>query len=387
MADNLFVVISYYISERSIRGINNINLLHVRKMSKLLFQLSDVYLERTEEELPTVNYTMLLGEICLNRVAGIAYKNVPKITNLKLSREFRKVIKSLYISNVEKTNRFIINIKYLGKLFQDADFDYAFLKGAFLTTKLYEIGFRTSNDIDILVNECDISKCQNILLKNGFVQGVYREGEGIIAATRREVLMARMNFGETIPFVKLIDGEPLDIDINFSVDFKPENEISIVAELLKGTEDIVIDDTRLKTLNRTDFLIHLCCHLYKEATTINWIRAKGDLSLYKFSDINVYLNEFASDDFFSELLKKIQRYRVEKECYYTFTNAAIIYPNLKKVSGFNEMKNKINIKNLRFMRQIYDPDNRAFYEYDMDFEQWFECNNRIGILRSLRNER
>lgn len=61
-------------------------------------------------------------------------------------------------------------------MFKNTDVSYAWLKGAFLIN-VYDIGMRTSNDVDILVNQNQISEITDILKKNGFVQGNTRGGK------------------------------------------------------------------------------------------------------------------------------------------------------------------------------------------------------------------
>jgi hypothetical protein len=352
-------------------------------VSELLFELSDVYMEGTENIVIPCDCSSLLGDICINRIGGIAYKNMNKLKNFRVLKEFKTTIEAVYKDNIRKTESFKKNIKYLSQIFKDVNFNYAFLKGSFLTTKLYESGYRTSNDIDILINENDITNCQNVLLNNGFVQGEYKKDVGIIPANRREILMSRMNYGETIPFVKMIEDEPVNIDLNFSVDFKPAGQSQIVSELLMNTIEVEFENVCFKTLNRIDFLIHLCCHLYKEATTINWVRSNRDLQLYKFSDINIFFHECILKEDFQNIVKCIAEFGVEKECYYTFENASVIYPNLKKIEGFEKMLNDIKPKDIKFMKQIYDPMDKNVYEYDITFEEWFMSKKRISHLRKV----
>lgn len=118
-----------------------------------------------------------------------------------MANEIEQCLKSTLDYNVRKTKDYIDNVKYIGTIMSEASFNYALLKGAYLATKVYEIGNRTSNDIDIFLHSSDLTECQEILEKNGFIQGYFANGE-IIPATRREILMARMNYGETVPFLK-----------------------------------------------------------------------------------------------------------------------------------------------------------------------------------------
>lgn len=170
-------------------------------MNSLIFQLSDVFCDSIKGDYSNINQAILLGNICTNRIAGIAYKNMYKST-VNWQKECKDVLKTMYRNNVQESRIFKDFVKEIALILKNADFKYVLLKGAYLSTSLYEEGMRTSNDIDILIQEKDIEKCQCLLEKNGFIQGFVEDGETIRPATRHEIVMARMNYGETVPFVK-----------------------------------------------------------------------------------------------------------------------------------------------------------------------------------------
>lgn len=82
-----------------------------------------------------------------------------------MANEIEQCLKSTLDYNVRKTKDYIDNVKYIGTIMSEASFNYALLKGAYLATKVYEIGNRTSNDIDIFLHSSDLTECQEILEK------------------------------------------------------------------------------------------------------------------------------------------------------------------------------------------------------------------------------
>lgn len=349
-----------------------------------LFRLCDIY---NKEKINLEHYDLekLLGQIILNRMAGVAYSNLAFVQD-KVPKEFREALQAVYLHNMHKSGIFKEHVRYLSSLLAEGTFKYALLKGAFLSTALYEEGRRTSNDVDILINNEDISLCQKILLDNGFVQGFYSGEKGIIPATRREIVQSRMNYGETVPFLKMIGNELLEVDINFSVDFKPSADNAIVRDLVGNSVEITWGDGKIRTLNEVDFIIHLCCHLYKEATTFNWVETKRDLLLYKFCDINLWLHQYGNNGYFADLATRIKYFDVEKECYYTFENASVIYPCLKEIEGFGRLMEGISPDNLDFMKRIVFPMEKKLYTYNMSFEEWFLCEDRVSSLKEIPYE-
>ncbi len=353
-------------------------------MNNPLFRLCDIY-NKEKINLGYYDLEKLLGQIIINRMAGVAYGNYSFVQD-KVPNEFKEALQAVYLYNVQKSRTYREHVRYLSSLLEEGAFKYALLKGAFLSTVLYEEGSRTSNDIDILINSEDISLCQKILSDNGFVQGFYSKEKGIIPATRRQIIQSRMNYGETVPFSKMIGNELLEVDINFSVDFKPSSNNVIVRDLLQNLTEVSFGDGRIRTLREVDFIIHLCCHLYKEATTYNWVERKNDLLLYKFCDINLCLHQYGNNGFFADLASRIKHFSVEKECYYTFENSAVIYPCIKDIEGYEQFMKGIIPNNLDFMKRIVFPMEKKLYSFDMSFEEWFLCEDRVSNLKGIPYE-
>ncbi|MCL2591945.1 MAG: nucleotidyltransferase family protein [Defluviitaleaceae bacterium] len=352
----------------------------------LIFELSDVFYTGSDEIISPKDESHFIGEVITNRIAGIVYVNLQK-TKSSFSREVDNALVAIYHDYVDRAKKFKSNISYLSHIFRDVNFKYALLKGALLTTTLYQEGQRISNDIDILVNKEDVSSLQKILRDNGFVQGWYsRKQKKIKIASRMEIIHASMNFGETVPFIKLIENEPLAIDINFSFDFKTSKK-EMVSKFLDDSIFINNGEFSFSTLDYIDFFIHLCCHLYKEATTFHWVDVRKDLTLYKFSDINLFLHKFGNKDFFDKLVLRIKQFAVEQECYYTMINSLLIYPKMESIEGFQNSIQLIKPLNLYFMKQIIHPVENKLFKYNMSFTDWYFCKNRVAYLEEIKNEK
>ncbi|MCM1535224.1 MAG: nucleotidyltransferase family protein [Clostridium sp.] len=172
-------------------------------MGKLLFHLADATMPKEKFNFQKEDQELLLGEICINRIASIAYRNLVNDSEINISNEVLKILKIIYENNLKRSKQYCENVKYISQIMKDVDFGYALLKGAFLNTCVYEKGMRTSNDIDILIEEENVSRCQDILTQNGFIQGEFVSETEIMPATRKDIIFAKLNFGETIPFVKM----------------------------------------------------------------------------------------------------------------------------------------------------------------------------------------
>ncbi len=325
-----------------------------------------------------LNYPYILGQLFYNRTAAMAYFALKSNGLLsKVNREFRNSVKAIYEYNLNKTNSFIYALGLFKKICKEFDFPYAFLKGAYLA-ELYPKGLRTSNDVDILIEPKNITKLSGILKRNGFLQGEIKN-EVFAPAKREKIISSRINRGETVPFVKEVNLpglKYLEIDVNFSLDFKPESgteEKSIVSEFLNCTEPLILN--QIHTLKKSYFLMHLCAHLYKEATVISWVNMGRDISLYKYCDIYLFLKEFLNEEFLTDTANDINRLKLNKECYYTLFNTKLLF-NIKNNKLLDELLKKIKPENTEFMNCISDPENRKTYTYNMDYKNWVFCGKR-----------
>ncbi len=324
----------------------------------------------------------VLGQLLFNRVGGNAYHALRECDLLKsINREFRNPLKMIHEASVARTESFLKAEEMLSEIFANADFPFALLKGALLS-RLYPIGLRTSNDFDILINQQDVQKITDLLKANGFEQGFLRN-DNFTPATRSDIIFAKMNKGETVPFVKRIDLPHmpwLEIDVNFSLHFKATQKNDVVKDFLSRTENsIKLENGTLPTLSRTDFLIHLCAHLYKEATTWHWVKIQRDLSLYKFDDIYLFLELYLDEQLVDDLVQTILKYELKDESYYTFYYTRELF-GLKNPL-LDSLIEKIKPENGDVIKQVYDPAENKTYSFDMDYTDYFFESDRISCLK------
>lgn len=323
----------------------------------------------------------LLGQLLFHRLGGIAYC-VFKEANLlsKLNRETRSSLEIVFQGYAFKTESFYKALEYLSDIIGIVNFPFALLKGALLAY-LYPLGYRTSNDIDILILDEDIDKISEILESNEFKQGKIINKE-FVPAKRSEIIFSRMNRGETVPYIKEINlpwMRHLEIDINFSLDYKArrtnDNNRSVMQNILSK---IRVLSGNLYTLSNDDFIIHLCTHLYKEASTYPWVKMQRDISLYKYCDIYnlLFLEEFRSDT----LAMRISELCANEECYYTFYYTKKLF-SLQSDYLDNLLK-KIKPCNLEFMNRIVVPGGGYKY-YNVDYCEWVFTSNRYKYLRDV----
>lgn len=331
-----------------------------------------------------LDYPWVLGQLCWHRSAGIAYYVLKESGySAKVNRDFRFSLQSIYEFGRQKNLSCRKVLAYLSELFVGADFAYAFLKGSFLSTEIFPEGLRTSNDFDLLVSPSDVSACENLLKKAGFIQGYYRPDQGIFPATRRQIVASRLNRGETVPFFKESDLDGLniiEIDLNFSMDYKTGDD-NLIAKILKNAVLFSPQkDCYLFTLSPVDFVIHLCTHLHKEASVYFWVEKNRDLSIYKFCDLYALLVKWGKKSFFHKLIEEIRRYEVQKECCYALTATLEFYPSLAKIDGFQDFLQKITPDDTSFIKEIINPQTGEVFTYEQPILDWLFRSDRLSYL-------
>ena len=248
------------------------------------------------------------------------------------------------------------------------------LKGAVLC-KQYPAGYRTSNDVDLLIRPTDVTLIGNLLRDEGFRQGDIRNGV-FTPAARQEIIASRMMRGETVPFIKEVGlpGMPyLEVDLNFSLDYA-NGDITVLDMMLQAGRD-------LRTLTSVDFFIHLCGHLYKEAATLPWVRMGRDMTLYKYADIYLLLSSMNEADI-TRLFARSARMGLDKICAYAIMQTAALFD--MKVPHATSAARRVLRDDRDFLHTVISPSDRKTYLYtEKDIVKRFFHPDRKSLLREV----
>ena len=251
--------------------------------------------------------------------------------------------------------------------------------------RYYPEGFRTSNDIDLLVDPKDITQIGEALMTEGFKQGNVRNGK-FEPASRRDIIESKMMRGETVPYIKEVNlpgMQFLEVDINFSLDYKP-GDTGVLTQILSNSTVEDLRDFSVHTLRSDDFFVHLCSHLYKEATTLPWVEMMRDMTLYKYCDIYTLYNDVPKEqsDF---LFKRAKELGMEKIC------AFAVYQT-SKLFDFNNaylaaLAEQVLSTDTDFVHTIVSPKEKKEYVfYERDILERFFADNRKLLLEEVKNQ-
>ena len=173
----------------------------------------------------------------------------------------------------------------------------------------------------------------------------------------------------------------LEVDINFSLDYKNGDD-KMLADLLDHAKEVRVNGIDIITLNSEDFFIHLCNHLYKEASTYPWVKMKRDMTLYKYCDIYLLLNKFSEEET-QALVKRIQETQMEKVC----SCAAIWTHRLLGIKNhyFLNVAYQTISHQPELLHYVISPSKDKRYLYDIeDVKERFFHPDRTTLLQEVK---
>lgn len=318
----------------------------------------------------------VLGMIFFNRMQSIAYMGLKQAELLgKVNREFRVSLRDAYEQNVQKSKSFIEAVCYLADVLKEKEDKYAMLKGAILCGK-YPVGCRTSNDIDLLVHSNNVTEIGDVFKLAGFEQGNVRNG-AFVPATRREIIESKMMRGETIPYIKEINLPGmrfLEVDINFSLDYK-NGSLEALERMLEATVDVDMGKCSVHTLSEDDFFIHLCGHLFKEATTMPWVEMRRDMALYKYCDIYMLLCGMTRERIHMMFCRAMELNMAEI-CCFAILQTAELFENVNQIAV--SMAKGYLAENDGILHEVVSPKEKKIYRYTEKsvFDRFFDWNRK-----------
>ena len=315
-------------------------------MNKELLFIMDVLQDKPSIPEKDFDWYWLLGFLELNKIGGYFFSKT-KEQEIKLPQSVERRLSQVF--SVQRERNLFMR-KYIQDISDELRFEkieFSFLKGSVLSNTnfrfseksfscmalseeteqryrrqtgeaFYGEGERISNDIDILVEQKDISVISEVLKNMGFVQGYYdfREGK-IVPLPRAEILSRRMNRGETAPFVLATENPSvpfIEVDINFSLDYLPNSHEEMLNTILKNSLSYAGNISGgIRSLQTEDFFLHLIMHQYKESILYSMVQRNKDTELYKLLDIYLFIKRGYIE--LTGLYNKVKKYGLEKPIY------------------------------------------------------------------------
>jgi hypothetical protein len=272
-----------------------------------------------------IDWYELLSLLVKHKTIGLAYLH---IRNLDLERFFPKriLITIRYICNgIEKTNKlYLLQLNEIAIAFLSHNTIGLPLKGAYLLGRVYtDISSRQLSDLDILIRKSSKGKVSEIMKSLGFCQGEFdKSSRSFKALSREKSIMWKTKLNNMYPFKKISKSSFFDyflVDFCFSLDLRLDS--AVVDKMID--ESLLVEG--LYTLDKYYFFIHLCAHLYKEASNAVDIQRGSAVNLIKFCDVReFFLISFQKTDL-KELIHKINDTNQANAVFYSMYFCKFIF--------------------------------------------------------------
>lgn len=322
-----------------------------------------------------INWNKVLTYAIKNKILGLLFRNIKmSCPFFVFPGEVDKLLNFYYEGNKKRNKLFMREAQHLKDVFVQNNILFTPLKGSFLIPNIYiDGGSRTMNDIDILISSQYTDKLKKILYQEGYIQGDYNIDTGeIIPLTRDKDLLYKMQMNNLYVFKKRINSPYLgviDIDVCFNIDLKIRD--NLVDEMLGRSNTV----NGITNLSPCDFMLHLCSHLYKEATNAMWIQLEKDMALIKFCDVREYYLKYVKENDEKNLLSIVDKnIEYKKAIYYTIFFLEQIFHD-----GYEQkILNRLDLKEDYFIYQFGGndfKDKQLYWKKDF-FERVFSDNNK-----------
>lgn len=208
---------------------------------------------------------------------------------------------------------------------RSAGIDIACIKGSALIGDIYSPSSRMLGDVDTLIANNARTEVAEILFKAGFKHGTINPVTGTVEPMSKKNLRFWTLNSHIMPKFTLETGDPdipffrLAVGFNF---FDPGDKFSM------PSEDILprcIQSPRSRevyTPNKSDTVLNLCAHIYREATSASFGFISDNWHLWKFCDLREYILEHGSDELLEEVAARAIDMKMERpvqfSLYYTY---------------------------------------------------------------------
>lgn len=297
---------------------------------QLVMHLSRMYEEVDENRVREI----LEQEIDWNRVFTYGYKNkvmyliYDNMRQLGLDKYvpnyFSALIKDAFYCNKVRNTEKLKELDKVLSIFNEQGVACVPVKGGYLIDNVYNNrSARVSNDIDALILKKDIKKIECILADLGYIVGeVNRDNNSIKTPSREKKVLYKTKMYNLLPFTKpgeVVDHSFIVFDLSFALDFSLDT--TPVEEMIECS----IEANGKKQLLPEHFFVHMCCHHYREASHIEWIRIGKDLTVMKFCDVHSFVKMKMNRDTLNKAVLFAKKHGLEKAVYFTVYCLDILY--------------------------------------------------------------
>lgn len=219
---------------------------------ELLYCLSNDTAQIPEFEKQSINWEHFYTLATRHRLTPYIIRNLEKSKSIIPSYMLEKLIEKNR-NNTKRMLQFSAEIIQLAKIFTENKIDYAFFKGPVLSYELYnDIGIRHSGDIDLIIEQSNISKANSLLSQLGYI----RHEPGFNLTKKQE--KANFSISHHYTYKHKERNAPIELHWNLT---NPGSLFPITTqELLNKRREISFQNNKVFTISKSDKLLFLAVH-------------------------------------------------------------------------------------------------------------------------------
>lgn len=278
------------------------------------------YLE--ENLLRKIDWMKLLNLSIRQRIFPIVYKFLIKYVPLLFKEEYNQ----RYYIFFRKINNIIEEAKRISLLAQGNNINFLIFKGVVYSKIIYDdLYLRECVDIDTLINDKDVSKMDRILKERGYFQAY-----GYDKINKKFKILPYPVFKpagghEYFPYYKKIrKNEYIVLELG-----KYIHEIrgNSPTNFFRNVQEILIDNSFIKTLSISDTLICLVENIYLDSES-PWGVLHNEICLKDYLDLYIFFTKYTNFIHWNKLQNISNDYKITHKIFCIFNNLNDIFINL-----------------------------------------------------------
>mgnify|MGYP000905587574 CR=1 FL=1 len=325
-----------------------------------------------------LDWSLLYGMAIRHKMLSLLWYNLNKYCpKIRINSQYRQVANFHYMGTKLRNEEYLKNYNKIRMACKERGVYIYPTKGGYLLPELYkDFGVRTINDVDSLVRAQDIQILRNVLNSLGYIEGEYdRTTKEIKPVVRQKQIMWAQKSSNLFPFQKISNSpyiEHFDYDFCYSFNRSTAPVTDIINRSVKEG---------LKYLKHSDFFVHLCYHLFREASSAVAILYQVDINIIKFCDIREFLINKMNKNDCLEAINFAKKYELENSLYYTLHYLIEMYNDEIAKWMFEEL----NMSNTEILKQYGNTDFMEPREWSKSFWVRLFANNNKDEIKDIPN--
>lgn len=348
-----------------------------------------MYLSRLSDTVPTdevkeiiengIDWDEVLSYGFKNKVMYYLYDNLVQLGfKSYIPKYLCALMEGACYCNIVKNNEKFAELDKVLQAVNEVGIELLPVKGAYLIDNVYyNRRARVTNDIDALILRKDVSKIDKIMKVLGYVVGqVDKEKNEIVVPNQMKKVLYKTKMYNLLPYVKPskeVTNSFIMFDFSFALDFSLD--LKPVEEMIQNS--VMVNEK--KQLLPEHFFVHMCCHHYREASHIEWIRIGKDLTIMKFCDVRSFVLTKMDKESMNRAVEFAKKNGLEKAIYFTLYFLKVMYND-----GYeDEVLSQLNINDTEFLFKFSEDGKTLSNTRKKDFwSSIFNENNRDEIVDS-----